>query len=381
MPALGPAKDSHKVVRCEKCSQLLRFPTDRGPLTVTCPRCRADFRFRPGGGSRAGVAVALVLVAGFGWVLFRSEVGSEPGASPVAKRPERSSALNRSSDPIPVSRFPLGWRLGPIDPRFGVSEGQVQAAVQAAVHVWHQAAGQELFRHDAAAGFPIALEYDERQEQMNRAKSARQALRKMEAAISASKVLMNSARDLFERRKRALEIRHEAHRERMEAHNAEIARWNGAGGAPEGIASSLNAAAQELNADSDAIQLEQYQVEEYRKTANRRTMENRNLTEEYNLAVERFNRAYGSAKTQKVGECIQRGSEVEKIAVYAFEDTNALAVILAHELGHALGIGHVEGEGSLMSEVEKSGNRPAKPILTSRDRQALRAALDQSLTH
>ena len=32
---------------CPKCSQKLRWPTDRGKLTISCPRCRHSFTFKP----------------------------------------------------------------------------------------------------------------------------------------------------------------------------------------------------------------------------------------------------------------------------------------------------------------------------------------------
>jgi ssDNA-binding Zn-finger/Zn-ribbon topoisomerase 1 len=36
-----------QVVRCAKCAQELRLPTNRGRVNLRCPKCKAEFQFSP----------------------------------------------------------------------------------------------------------------------------------------------------------------------------------------------------------------------------------------------------------------------------------------------------------------------------------------------
>ena len=42
---------------------------------------------------------------------------------------------------------------------------------------------------------------------------------------------------------------------------------------------------------------------------------------------------------------------MEKIEIYGFESLDHLKAILAHELLHLVGVGHVESKGSLMNPI------------------------------
>lgn len=33
----------HRLTTCENCGQRLRVPTDKGPITATCPKCKNQF--------------------------------------------------------------------------------------------------------------------------------------------------------------------------------------------------------------------------------------------------------------------------------------------------------------------------------------------------
>jgi len=50
--------------------------------------------------------------------------------------------------------------------------------------------------------------------------------------------------------------------------------------------------------------------------------------------------------TQKI-----QTSYMDKIEIYGFNDLNTLKAILAHEIGHLIGVGHIEQEGALMNPI------------------------------
>ena len=77
------------------------------------------------------------------------------------------------------------------------------------------------------------------------------------------------------------------------------------------------------------------------------------LIAELNLNVERYNQAGASAG----GEC-EEGAYVseagsQRIDIYEYSSHTELVRVLAHELGHALGLGHVGDAEAIMYKVNQ----------------------------
>lgn len=88
------------------------------------------------------------------------------------------------------------------------------------------------------------------------------------------------------------------------------------------------------------------------------------LVELYNKEVADFNSQFGFSR-----EFTQGDYQGDKINIYKFSDEKELENVLAHELGHALSIGHVDDESSVMYYLlEDTGT---SPVLSVEDREAL----------
>lgn len=66
----------------------------------------------------------------------------------------------------------------------------------------------------------------------------------------------------------------------------------------------------------------------------------------------------------------------EGIDIYYFEDEDDLRITIAHELGHALGIGHTDDPATLMYPLKSKTNEHLK-IITEVDLGYLREALQR----
>ena len=301
----------------------------------------------------------------------------------AAGPPEAAGPLPWTADPAadarPACEVPVLWRIDGIDPRFGLSEADAAGAVRAAAFLWESALGRVLLFRESDEGIPIRFEYDERQEE-TRVRQARIAEVDAEA-----RSLEGSAEDLellhsrLESRRSIHQARVTAYRDRLATLEETVEFWNARGGAPaeeverlrrlesevDGLRASANAAADEVNRLVDALNGE---------------------TEAHNRRVDEANRRRAAIRDAYPVRVVESGEYIEstrsigpltlsrdtEIRIYQFEDRDHLTLVVAHELGHALGLRHTGIEGTLMAAESVGADGTGPPGVTPGDVAALR---------
>lgn len=264
--------------------------------------------------------------------------------------------------------FPLKWRIGRIDPMFNVTEGQVRSAIEKGIALWETAAGRKLFQY-SPDGFPVELIFDERQQRLI-------AMKTDEEAVTVLRGQCEAASRNYQAAAADLKSRISLYKSALDAHNRNVERSNATGIATEVDVAEFESERTRLQTEQENLARQEQEVEALRQEANR-------MVDSLNAEVKRYNLSAKATNQQatpvRIGECRFTQSsiggkvsiQVDAISIYSFHNEAHLAVVLAHELGHAVGVEHVEGDDALMSAVERGNRIPTNLELTARDRAAL----------
>lgn len=304
-----------------------------------------------------------------------------PAQGLLGVRPDPGSA--GAVTPAGSCEVPLPWRVAELDERFGLSPGEAEAAVREAAGLWERAAGRALFPHDPEAGFPVRFVYDERHGEIRQVLEATERLQERADEITELRSELETAR-------RELEWDQGTHAERLrelerrlESHRLSVQYWNDRGGAPPEEMERLEAAREQLEQERAVLN---EAAEALNRRAQRLNADARGL----NRLVEEYNRERQALEGRGVPGAIDSGHYREsrrtlgpwvlsvdrEVRVYQFDDRAHLVRVIAHELGHALGLGHV-GEPEAVMYVYPQGRREAAagsdaPRLHARDVETFR---------
>ncbi len=258
------------------------------------------------------------------------------GAVVVATLYWYTSATNLC--PVPVL-----YRVGSVDERFSVSVDDLRAIAAEAEAIWEGATGRDLFTYDTDTSFTINLIYDERQQRTRTEEEWRTRLDAEEAAYEAALVEIKALAARYESEEASYKTKRTEYETALDEYNAEVEEYNEEGGAPPEVyerlqseAASLGRTLRELNALEVTLNALATELNAKGEAGNAQIAA-------YNKEVEEYNAIFGTLETFTQGDY-----ERERINIYKFSDIDELRRVIVHEFGHALGIGHVEDESSVM---------------------------------
>jgi hypothetical protein len=131
-----------------------------------------------------------------------------------------------------------------------------------------------------------------------------------------------------------------------------------------------------LSGKRQSLRNQQATLEEKRQELNRATNATNELIRKRNALLNRANAEAGALNSSNsIGIQFEEGiyareGDKEWIDIFQFESKASLRVILAHELGHALGIKHNANPSSIMSPLIHTD----RLALTAEDENGLKAA-------
>ncbi len=268
---------------------------------------------------------------------------------------------------------PLPYTLGNFDTKFGISETYFLSALSEAEAIWEKPYGKNLFDYAASDSssdtLKINLVYDYRQQATTKLKSLGIAVDNTKASYEALKLKLDNLKREYDQEKQAFNTRVSAFNQKQETYEKDVDYWNARGGAPKDEFDKLQVRQAALKTESKQIQNSQNKLNNKVDEINALVVAVNRLIGSLNLSVDTYNTTSGSR-----GESFEEGvytsdGSTSEIDIYEFSDRDKLVRVLAHELGHALGLDHVEDAKAIMYKLNQGNSL----LLTDADLAALKS--------
>lgn len=273
---------------------------------------------------------------------------------------------------------PLSFRLGEIDERFSITDDELIALIQEAARVWSDAADTTVVLYDENGGIAINLVYAEVQQLSDREKQYRDRLEHEEFSIT---VLENEYRRMNRQYEEEVQKYDEDSRKLQQMINQTnewVVQKNENGGFNDQDLKRYESRRDEIERRKRDLVQREIMLERKAGELNSKIDFLNEKIEKKNKLVEEYNRTFSGVRkfTQGAYEwTADRGS----INIFHFLDKDELRLVIAHEMGHALGIGHVSNPESVMYELMGGQSRPGIK-LTTEDIEALKATCKRLTT-
>lgn len=262
---------------------------------------------------------------------------------------------------------PIEYKIGTIDSGFNVSTSTFKADIAKAGALWSQAAGKPLFEYNPSGGVTISLIYDDRQKITDQEQA-------LTSNIDATTQVAQSVKDQFDSLKADYNSAYAqysadlgGYNQSLASYNSEVEYWNEKGGAPSDEYQKLQSEKATLSNQHNNLQNEQANINSLAGQINA-------LIDKYNLLVSHINdnvsaiNSDGLAGTQFEEGVYISDSSGKRINIYQFDNQTTFLRVLAHEMGHSLGLQHNSGTSSIMNPV----NQGATLALSQEDITALK---------